>query len=148
VTTAIISDLSPTNWTQAFAIETQCHSHPWSAETFHANQGERFLNLGVEINGELAGFAICQVVLDEASLFNIAVLPKFQRQGLARQLITALSERLVEREVMTLWLEVRASNLPAIRLYESLDFNEVSRRNNYYPTATGREDALIMALTL
>ncbi|MBT0724202.1 ribosomal protein S18-alanine N-acetyltransferase [Rosenbergiella sp. S61] len=143
-----ISELQPVEWEHAFTIETQCHSHPWSAATFQANQGERFINLRADQEGELAGFAICQVVLDEASLFNIAVSPAFQRRGIARQLIMALSERLVEREVMMLWLEVRASNLPAIGLYESLDFNEVSRRLNYYPSATGREDALIMALTL
>ncbi|KMV74046.1 ribosomal protein S18-alanine N-acetyltransferase [Rosenbergiella epipactidis] len=144
----IISELLPEDWQSAFAIETQCHSHPWSAATFQANQGERFLNLRADDEGELAGFAICQVVLDEASLFNIAVSPTFQRRGIARQLITALSEQLLERGVMMLWLEVRASNLAAIALYESLDFNEVSRRPNYYPSATGREDALIMALTL
>jgi len=143
-----ISELHPADWQPAFAIETQCHSHPWSAATFQANQGERFINLRADYDGELAGFVICQVVLDEASLFNIAVSPVFQRRGIARQLITALSERLVERDVMMLWLEVRASNIAAIGLYESLDFNEVSRRPNYYPSATGREDALIMALTL
>jgi len=43
---------------------------------------------------------------------------------------------------------VRASNQAAIQLYESLEFNQVSLRRNYYPTATGREDAIIMALTL
>jgi len=144
----IISELLPDDWQPAFAIETQCHSHPWSEATFQANQGERFLNLRADYEGKLAGFAICQVVLDEASLFNVAVAPAFQRRGIARQLITSLSDKLVERDVMMLWLEVRASNLAAIGLYESLDFNEVSRRPNYYPCATGREDALIMALTL
>ncbi|WP_241607240.1 ribosomal protein S18-alanine N-acetyltransferase [Rosenbergiella australiborealis] len=146
--TTIISQLLPADLAQAYRLETQCHSHPWSPETFQTNQGERFINLKANINGELAGFAICQVVLDEASLFNIAVSPEFQRRGVARQLMTTLSEHLIERDVMMLWLEVRASNLPAIRLYESLDFNEVSRRHRYYPTETGREDALIMALTL
>jgi ribosomal-protein-alanine N-acetyltransferase len=47
---------------------------------------------------------------------------------------------------VTLWLEVRASNVAAIALYESLGFNEATIRRNYYPTADGREDAIIMAL--
>jgi ribosomal-protein-alanine N-acetyltransferase len=55
---------------------------------------------------------------------------------------------LESRGIQTLWLEVRASNRPAIALYEQLDFNEVSVRRNYYPTADGKEDAIIMALTL
>jgi len=49
---------------------------------------------------------------------------------------------------MTLWLEVRASNAAAIALYEQLDFNEVSIRRNYYPTKDGKEDAIMMALTI
>jgi len=63
-------------------------------------------------------------------------------------LLEHIITELTQREVLTLWLEVRASNLGAIALYEQLEFNEVSVRRNYYPTAEGREDALIMALTL
>ncbi|HBV40592.1 MAG TPA: ribosomal-protein-alanine N-acetyltransferase, partial [Erwinia sp.] len=55
---------------------------------------------------------------------------------------------LARRGVLTLWLEVRASNHAAIALYQQLDFNEVSVRRNYYPTAEGKEDAIIMALTI
>lgn len=69
----------------------------------------------------MAAFAITQVVLDEASLFNIAVDPAFQRRGLGRQLLQHLIDELIKRDVLTLWLEVRASNLPAIALYEQLD---------------------------
>ena len=46
--------------------------------------------------------------------------------------------------IRTLWLEVRASNAAAIALYESLGFNEATIRRNYYPTADGHEDAIIM----
>lgn len=50
--------------------------------------------------------------------------------------------------VVTLWLEVRASNVAAIALYESVGFNEATIRRNYYPTTDGREDAIIMALPI
>ena len=87
-------------------------------------------------------------MLDEATLFNIAVAPEFQRKGLGRELLDALIVGLEEKGIVTLWLEVRDSNRAAIALYESLGFNEVSIRRNYYPTADGREDARIMALPL
>ena len=148
VTMPAISFLTPDDLTQALNIERRSHAFPWSEQTFASNQGERFLNLRLEVDGKLAAFAITQLVLDEASLFNIAVDPAYQRRGLGRQLLQYLIDQLIQREVMTLWLEVRASNLPAIALYEQLEFNQVSRRPNYYPTASGREDALIMALTL
>lgn len=142
-----ISLLTPDDLAQAFAIECRSHAFPWSEKTFASNQGERFINLRLDVDGQMAAFAITQVVLDEASLFNIAVDPAFQRRGLGRQLLQHLIDELIKRDVLTLWLEVRASNLPAITLYEQLGFNQVSRRPNYYPTASGREDAILMALT-
>ncbi|ADD75782.1 RimI [Pantoea ananatis LMG 20103] len=143
-----ISFLTPDAIPEAFAIECRSHAFPWREETFNSNQGERFLNLRLDVDNQMAAFAITQVVLDEASLFNIAVDPAYQRRGLGRTLLQHLIDQLIARDVMTLWLEVRASNAPAIALYEQLDFNQVSRRPHYYPTASGREDALIMALTL
>lgn len=142
-----ISLLTPDDLAQAYAIECRSHAFPWSEKTFASNQGERFINLRLDADGKMAAFAITQVVLDEASLFNIAVDPAFQRRGLGRQLLQHLIDELIKRDVLTLWLEVRASNLPAIALYEQLGFNQVSRRPNYYPTASGREDAILMALT-
>ncbi|WP_312546520.1 ribosomal protein S18-alanine N-acetyltransferase [Pantoea eucalypti] len=142
-----ISLLTPDDLAQAFAIERRSHAFPWSEKTFASNQGERFINLRLDVDGKMVAFAITQVVLDEASLFNIAVDPDFQRRGYGRQLLQHLINELIKRNVLTLWLEVRASNLPAIALYEQLGFNQVSRRPNYYPTASGREDAILMALT-
>ena len=144
----VISFLTPDDLAQAHAIERRSHAFPWSEKTFASNQGERFLNYRLDVAGQMAAFAITQVVLDEASLFNVAVDPAYQRRGLGRQLLQHLIGELQQRDVMTLWLEVRASNLPAIALYEQLEFHQVSRRPNYYPAASGREDAIIMALTL
>ncbi|WP_426447364.1 ribosomal protein S18-alanine N-acetyltransferase [Siccibacter colletis] len=143
-----ISLLTPNDLSAAFAIEQRSHAFPWSEKTFASNQGDRYLNLGLNTDGTLAAFAITQVVLDEATLFNIAVDPAYQRRGLGRELLEHLIQTLEQRDVFTLWLEVRASNAPAIALYESLGFNEATIRRNYYPTASGREDAIVMALPL
>jgi ribosomal-protein-alanine N-acetyltransferase len=143
-----ISPLTSDDFQCAFAIEKACHAFPWSEKTFFSNQGERYLNLKIDCGGTMAGFAITQVVADEATLFNIAVSPDHQRQGLARSLLQQLFELLKQRGVATLWLEVRASNVKAINLYHSFGFNEVTVRPNYYPTVNGREDAVIMAFYL
>ena len=143
-----ISLLTPSDLAAAYAIEKRSHAFPWSEKTFASNQGELYLNLRLEVDGQLAAFAITQVVLDEATLFNIAVDPAYQRRGLGRALLEQLITQLEQRDVFTLWLEVRASNAPAIALYESLGFNEATVRRNYYPTADGREDAIVMALPL
>lgn len=143
-----ISLLTPQDLETAFGIEQRSHDFPWTEKTFASNQGERYLNYQLTVNEQMAGFAITQVVLDEATLFNLAVDPAFQRRGIGRELLQHVIGELESRGIQTLWLEVRASNRPAIALYEQLDFNEVSVRRNYYPTADGKEDAIIMALTL
>jgi ribosomal-protein-alanine N-acetyltransferase len=143
-----ISSLNPSDLSAAYAIELRSHAFPWSEKTFASNQGDRYLNLRLDVDGTLAAFAVTQVVLDEATLFNIAVDPAWQRRGLGRQLLEHLIRELEARDVFTLWLEVRASNFAAIALYESLGFNEATVRRNYYPTKEGREDAIVMALPL
>lgn len=142
----VISPLTSHDLPAAFAIEKASHAFPWTENTFNSNQGERYLNLKLTRDDTLVAFAITQVVLDEATLFNIAVHTTHQRQGHGRRLLEQLIETLEARGITTLWLEVRASN--AIALYEQLGFNEVSLRRNYYPAANGREDAVIMALPL
>lgn len=144
----MISTLSTTDLARAFQIETRAHAFPWSEKTFASNQGERYLNLQLAVDGEMAAFAITQIVLDEATLFNIAVDPAYQRRGLGRALLETIIDEVEKRGVATLWLEVRASNAAAITLYESLGFNEATVRRNYYPTADGHEDAIVMALPL
>ncbi|WP_058912133.1 ribosomal protein S18-alanine N-acetyltransferase [Entomohabitans teleogrylli] len=143
-----ISLLLPADLAAAYAIEQRSHAFPWTEKTFSGNQGERYLNFKLETDGVIAAFAITQVVLDEATLFNIAVDPRYQRRGLGRALLSHIISELEARNVLTLWLEVRASNAAAIALYEDLGFNEATVRRNYYPTAGGREDAIVMALPL
>lgn len=143
-----ISSLTPNDLAAAYAIELRSHAFPWSEKTFASNQGERYFNLRLDVDGKLAAFAVTQVILDEATLFNIAVDPAYQRQGLGKALLEHLIQELEKRDVFTLWLEVRASNVAARTLYESLGFNEATVRRNYYPAKEGREDAIVMALPL
>ena len=143
-----ISTLNAADLPRAWQIETRAHAFPWSEQTFASTQGDRYLNLQLSVDGEMAAFAITQIVLDEATLFNIAVDPAFQRRGLGRALLEQVIDEIEKRGVVTLWLEVRASNVAAIALYESLGFNEATIRRNYYPTVDGREDAIIMALPI
>ncbi|MFC0309800.1 ribosomal protein S18-alanine N-acetyltransferase [Gallibacterium trehalosifermentans] len=144
-----IQPINEADFTQLFAIETAAHSVPWSLGTLRNNQGENYLNLKVIQQDQIVGFCICQIVLDEATLFNIAIHPQYQGQGLGKSLLQSLMGQLKAKGVATLWLEVRESNQKAQCLYQTLGFNEVTRRNNYYPLPSGgREHAVIMACYL
>ena len=90
----------------------------------------------------VAGYVGSQSVCGESDMMNIAVHPDFRRQGLAEQLVDHLVAALKEKGNVSLTLEVRASNAPAIALYEKTGFSEVGRRKNYYRNP--KEDALIL----
>ncbi|MBN6075004.1 ribosomal protein S18-alanine N-acetyltransferase [Aggregatibacter actinomycetemcomitans] len=144
-----ISPIEPSDFDRLYAIEQAAHAVPWSLGTLKNNQGERYLNLKIGEESRIDGFAICQTVLDEATLFNIAVDPQQQGLGLGRRLLSELMTQLKQKGVLTLWLEVRESNKKAQALYDSLGFNAVDIRKNYYPTTDGkRENALVMAAYL
>ena len=144
-----ISTITDQDFDSLFAIEQVAHLVPWSMGTLKNNMGERYLNLKIEWENRLAGFVICQTVLDEATIFNIAIHPNFQGKQLGFALLNELISQLRLKGIQTLWLEVRESNKKAINLYEKLNFNEVDIRKNYYPTPEGkREHAVIMAAYL
>jgi ribosomal-protein-alanine N-acetyltransferase len=84
----------------------------------------------------------------EAHLLNLGIAHDWQSQGLGRKFLRHLIEvARVDRADM-MFLEVRPSNAKAIQLYLSEGFNEIGMRRNYYPAASGREDAILMGLSL
>ncbi|AGI31725.1 TPA: ribosomal protein S18-alanine N-acetyltransferase [Mannheimia haemolytica] len=145
----MIEQIQAEDFEQLFEIEQQAHLVPWSKGTLLNNQGEKYLNLKVVEQNKIVAFAISHIVLDEATLFNIAVAPDFQGKGIGKRLLSELILQLQQRKLTTLWLEVRESNHSARKLYDSLGFNEVTTRKNYYPTPNGsKENAVVMALYL
>jgi ribosomal-protein-alanine N-acetyltransferase len=92
--------------------------------------------------------AFVSVAVDEAHILNISVDPDLQGQGLGGQLLRHCIEDVRRQGASQLFLEVRESNEAAIHLYTSHGLNEVGRRRGYYPTASGREDALVFGLQL
>ena len=144
VRTAVAADLKA-----IAAIEQAAAPHPWSLSQFLGSRLRDDCMLVLEsAQGEVAGFALIQQVLDEATLLNIAVHPSEQGRGRGAELLGAVLERALQLGVRRLLLEVRADNTRAIALYRRFGFAEDGRRRNYYPTATGRQDALLMSLEL
>ena len=95
-------------------------------------------------DGGLLGYAVLSVILDEGNLDNIAVARPARRRGVGDALLSVLTG-FGREHLACLMLEVRASNAPAIALYEKHGFAAVGRRKNYYDAP--REDAVLMTLT-
>ena len=124
-------------------LEKLCFSDPWSENSVASELKNKLaLWLVAEEDGRVAGYIGSQTCGDESDVMNVAVHPDFRRCGIAQALVNALVEELKAIGSRCLTLEVRASNIPAIALYEKMGFGEVGRRKNYYRNP--REDALIM----
>lgn len=125
------------------ALETICFSDPWSENSVSSELKNKLaLWLVAEENGTVAGYIGSQTCGEESDVMNVAVHPDFRRRGIAEALVNALVEELKAIGSHCLTLEVRASNAPAIALYEKMGFSEIGRRKNYYRNP--REDALIL----
>jgi [ribosomal protein S18]-alanine N-acetyltransferase len=114
----------------------------WAVEQYRTALSEDSrIALIVEENSHVIGFLIARGVEKEWELENIVVAGTAQRGGIGTQLMDEFLRRVRERNASSISLEVRESNLAALRLYQSCDFGECGRRKNYYTNP--REDALV-----
>lgn len=124
-------------------IERVAFTVPWTPVTFHALLGRPDAYLRVaEAAGEVVGYAVVWVVLDQAELGDIAVADGWRRRGIGTRLMGCVFDLMREQRVRELYLEVRVSNEEARRLYERHGFRLVGRRVGYY--ARPKEDALVL----
>ncbi|GLQ34496.1 alanine acetyltransferase [Amylibacter marinus] len=96
-----------------------------------------------------SGFALIQVIADEAEILTIAIAPQAQRRGIGTLLCKKISEDCGKNGVTKIFLEVAADNHKARGLYQKLGYREIARRAGYY--TSGREvaqDAIILAQNL
>lgn len=143
-----IVPLTPHHLDDVWRIEQAAHAFPWAESLIRKEPNRIAVNLALELNGKVAGYCFGQLVAGEATLLNIAVDPACQGKGYGKQLLEGFIDEMASRDAEEIWLEVRASNTRAFQLYEALGFNEINRREGYYPAENGREDALIMTYPL
>ena len=125
-------------------VEKQSFPSPWSRDGFvfellHNKVAHYLVAVAEET---VVGYAGMWVLVDEAHVTNIAVLPQWRRQGLGEKLLTELMVIAKEHGADKMTLEVRKSNWGARQLYEKLGFAALGCRRNYYSET--HEDAIIM----
>ncbi len=127
------------------ALEKELFSDAWSEGMLNdcLSQSHYRVVACVNASGDVVGYLISAHIAGEAELLRIGVDPSMRRQGIGRLLMkvfTKLCEELLTTEA---FLEVRASNLAAIALYDQFGFDIVGTRKNYYHYP--QEDACLMA---
>ena len=127
-----------------YELDMQTFAMPWSKEalSYDILENDNAFVIVAEYEGEFAGYADIWTVLNEADLNSIAVRVDFRRKGIGDAIMLAMTEILSANGVATINLEVRVSNMPAIKLYKKYGFNECGVRPGYY--LDNGEDALIM----
>ncbi|MBN8253953.1 ribosomal protein S18-alanine N-acetyltransferase [Priestia flexa] len=133
---------------QVVEIEKQAFATPWSKEAFYneltANQFSTYLVM--EIDEQIIGYCGTWIVIDEAHITNIAILPKYRGKGLGYALLKAAMNVVKKLGALSMTLEVRTSNHIAQSLYKKLGFEAGGIRKNYY--SDNNEDALVMWVKL
>jgi [ribosomal protein S18]-alanine N-acetyltransferase len=140
--------LNEVDLTQVLEIENAVHAHPWTRGNFVDSIAAGYECRLAECDRALVGYVILLAAAGEAHLLNLSVAPRWQRRGIGTAL-TAYAVALARRHSAgKIYLEVRPSNMAARALYMRAGFLEVGVRRDYYPAPNGREDAIVMELSL
>ena len=156
----VFKPASEDDYDAAYTLQTACHSFPWSRKQFldclnspyycyqMSLNTQTTLDTASTHNAKVIGYYVGLKVSVEATLMDIGIAKGYRGKGLGKELLKHFLRESNKRQAEEAWLEVRASNLTAISLYNEMEFEEIERRKNYYPLDDGREDALIMRLIL
>lgn len=140
----ILRDMTEADLDVVLRIEREVHAHPWTLGNFGDALRSGYLCKVYEDKGEMLGYAVLMLAVDEAELLDIGIARQHQRQGLGRSLLQQLLALARRAGMRRMVLEVRASNAAAIALYRSAGFERIGLRRDYYPAKHGREDAILM----
>lgn len=128
-------------------LDRICFTVPWSKALFDGElQNPNAYYVVATDCAKPVGYCGIQTVLDEGDITNIAVLPDYRKSGIASTLLEKITDYAISKDISFITLEVRESNINAIKLYEKFGFELVGKRKNYYPD--NRETALLMTKQL
>ena len=133
---------------QVIEVERSSYAFPWTPGVFRDCLRVGYCSWVVQSGQQIIGYAVMSVAADEAHILNICIHPAFQGRGLAKRLLRWMLSLARLHHANNLFLEVRVSNRPALKLYDGLGFNEIGMRKDYYPAPGGREDAVLLARSL
>lgn len=140
---------------EVYGIEQKSYDYPWSMNGFvkSLDQGLNYVFCNAE--GQILGYCCILPVLDEATILNVCVAPKYQHNGIAKAGLLKVLDNLRSSDYKIVFLEVRESNLAAQSLYKKLGFNEDGIRKGYYRSQAWddklqmlvdeKEDAVLMS---
>jgi len=130
------------------ALERAAYRFPWSEGIFRDCLRVGYVCRVIDLAGTVVGYGIMSMGAGEAHVLNVCVREDLRCRGLGRRMLEFLLDRAHGSAMLEAFLEVRPSNVVAIRLYQALGFEQVGVRRGYYQAPGGREDAAVLRLDL
>lgn len=129
-------------------IEREIFLFPWTVTNFTDSIRAGYHCCVLEQDDSLIGYGIMMMGPDEAHILTIGISAQWQHQGWGGRLLKHFIHLAKQRNLFSVILDVRESNISAVNLYRRLGFKQIAIRKGYYPAMCGREDALVMKLDL
>jgi len=135
------------------ALERSAYQFPWTEGIFRDCLRVGYVCRVIELGGageaaRVIGYGILSVGAGEAHILNLCIAGELRCRGFGRLMLSHLIERAQGFGARDAFLEVRPSNTIAIRLYQSMGFEQIGVRRGYYQATAGREDAVVLKLEL
>lgn len=148
--TPAFSPMTESDLDDVMAIELRAYPFPWNRQNFADSLYAGHLGICLrDAQGRLLGYFVLMPVVDEMHLLNVCVDPVWHGGGLGVAMLREIVRLTQAGGMAGVLLEVRPSNLRAMRIYEKFGFRTIGRRKGYYPAHEGRrEDAIVMRLVL
>ena len=143
-----IRQMLVTDLDEVIVIEKEVFLFPWTRGNFGDSISSGYHCYVLELGGHIFGYGVMTISLDEVHLLTLSVTAGWQQEGWGEKLLQHFICLAKEHHARSVFLEVRKSNLGAARLYERIGFTRIATRSGYYPAMGGREDAIVMELTL
>jgi ribosomal-protein-alanine N-acetyltransferase len=130
---------------QVMKLENSVYEFPWTERIFRD-----CIRVGYDcwlafMEKKFVAHAVINIAAGESHMLNLSVSEIQQGKGIGKQFVQFMLSIADKRGAETMMLEVRPSNVQAINCYNSVGFNEIGCRKDYYPAPDGKEDALLFA---
>lgn len=140
--------MQPGDLDAVLAAERRIYPFPWTRGNFDDSLASGYSAWLMHDGASMLGYAVMMLVVDEAHLLNISIVPEQQRTGLGSILLEHLNVVALGQGAARMLLEVRPSNIAGRAFYDRHDFVQIGERPDYYPAHQGREAALVMERAL
>lgn len=148
----LFRQMEPKDLAIVTSIDKLAFSNPWPENAFHYEL-EKNINARLWVGEiqdgdklELITYAVIWIILDEAHIGTIAILPQYQQRGFGQQFLALICKQLINEKITKIFLEVRASNINALNLYKKFGFTVDGERKHYYHD--NDETAILMSSAL